>query len=89
MKTIHELSAAFCCPVDAAVDVYQITVETSHMIKVEDIIAAVRSQQKKPVFQEDLTARLSGIISASVTTIGFHSGVKTTCSVSLLSPASA
>jgi hypothetical protein len=79
MKTIHELKIQGRCPINDGLDVYDLIVETTVIIKVEDILSAV-TELPQPIFQEDITQRLAHKLRASITTIGFHSGVKTTCS---------
>ena len=75
----HELTIHCRCPVNGARDTYQVAVETNRIVKVEDILAAVAALPD-PQFQEEITQALAATLSCSVTTIGYHSGVKTTCS---------
>ncbi len=79
--TKHSLTVEANCPVDdEALDVYEVTVETHQMITVESILAAVKHLTTgKPLYQEDLTRRLSRTLQARVITVGEHSGVTTTC----------
>lgn len=81
MKVLHELSGACVCPVDGEPDRYRITIEADAVIKVEAIIQTVSKLAKVKLFQEEFTARLARALGVTVTTIGFHSGVKTTCRV--------
>lgn len=74
----HELTMHCTCPVNGARDSYQVIVEANRVVKVEDIIAAVRSMPDR-MFQEDITQALAAELDCGVTTIGYHSGVKTTC----------
>jgi hypothetical protein len=79
MITRYELRILARCPVDEGNDVYECVVESSRTIKVEDILSAVEGFKAQPIFQEELTETLARQLGATVTTIGFHSGVKTTC----------
>jgi hypothetical protein len=74
----HELTIARRCPVNDAHDIYQVLVEATRLIKVEDILAAAASLPER-AFQEDLTVALAARLGCRVTTTGFHRGVKTTC----------
>lgn len=76
----HEFVLIGRCPVDDAVDVYEVTVTTSKMIAVERILLAANALEF-PAFQEDVTTRLAATTGCSVTTVCHHSGVKTTCTV--------
>lgn len=80
MNVTHELTFARRCPVNDALDRYELRVETTRLVKVEDILAAVDALPEK-AFQEDITTTLAAKLGCQVTTIGYHSGVKTTCSV--------
>ena len=75
----HELTMRCHCPVNGARDTYQVTVEASRVVKVEDILAAVAAVPDW-LFQEDITETLAASLGCGVTTVGYHSGVKTTCS---------
>lgn len=68
------------CPVNDARDTYQVIVEANRMVKVEDILTAVTSIPDR-TFQEDITQTLAAVLGCGITTIGYHSGVKTTCTV--------
>jgi len=78
MNVRYELTMACQCPVDDAQDIYAVTIEATKMIKVEDILAMVKALP--PMFQEDITKRLAKAFDCRATTVGLHSGVKTTCS---------
>ena len=60
-------------------DVYEVDVESSVQINVEDINEALAVITAVPVLQEDLTQRLWDRLSIAdrVTTRGSHSGVQT------------
>ena len=78
MKVVNELNYSGRCPVDDAIDTYAIRIKARRVVKVEDILAAI-SELPQPLFQEEITRRLAARLGCRVTTIGFHSGVKTTC----------
>lgn len=82
--TKHEFVAKALCPVNGSVDVYAVTVQTVFDVKVEDILAAAKIMEGERIFQEDFTRRLFSALSAFgviVTTVGTHSGVRTTCQI--------
>lgn len=74
----HKLKVARRCPVDDSRDIYSVTVEANGIVKVEDILAAV-SALPEVAFQEAITLALAAKIGCTVTTVGYHSGVETTC----------
>ena len=74
----HELTMHCTCPVNGARDSYQVIVETNRAVNVEDILVAVRTMPDR-MLQEDITQALAAALGCGVTTIGYHSGVKTTC----------
>jgi hypothetical protein len=61
-------------------DTYQVVIEASRIVKVEDILSAVAGLPGG-LFQEEITERLAALMGCSVTTTGYHSGVKTICTV--------
>ena len=80
MKVTHELTFTRTCPVNDSIDNYYLTVETDRLVKVEDILAAVDSLPEKE-FQETLLFCLGRKLEGCrITIVGYHSGVKTTCS---------
>ena len=80
MKVKHKLQIYGKCPVDGANDNYTLVVKTRKILKVEDILAAV-SGLKWPLFQEEVTQILADELGCNVRTVGYHSGIKTTCEV--------
>lgn len=78
MRVEHRLTAYARCPVDDRRDIYTVFVRTSRVIKVEDILTALESHTKEPVFQEDLTKLLAKTIGCEVETQGWHGEVFTT-----------
>ncbi len=81
MKTIYETQIATICPSDKENDFYLVTVESRRTVMVEDILAAIKEWENKKAYQEDITAALSRSLGCIVTTVGWHSGVKTTVRV--------
>ena len=79
MLTTHELVATCTCPIDSGPDTHAVTVETRTDIPVETILVATESLKVEKVFQEEFTRRLARQLGAQVTTVGWHSGVRTTC----------
>ncbi len=79
--TRHELKVVRRCPVNDGTDIYDVTVETHGFLKVEDILAAVAALPEVE-FQENITLMLAQTLRCSIITVGYHSGVKTTCTVS-------
>ena len=77
MKVVHSLTVQARCPVDSQLDTYEATFTASRVVKVEDILAAIKRVANRKVFQEDLTCQLARELGMSVTTIGYHSGVRT------------
>jgi hypothetical protein len=75
---MHEFRMRSRCPVNGATDLYEVTVETDKLVKVEDILKAAASFTE-PAFQEEITQKLATALECRVTTIGHHSGVRTTC----------
>jgi hypothetical protein len=79
MITTHELWTQCTCPVDQSTDTYLVQVQTTRMLPVEEILAAARALREVAIFQEEYTQRLARQLGARVTTLGYHSGVRTRC----------
>ena len=81
MKCIYEIEIKAQCPVNANdTDLYQFTIESESLIEVEKIIAFFKlNSGNKEVFQEVLTNQCAVTLGAQVTSEGWHSGVKVTC----------
>lgn len=79
MKVTHETTIRATCPVNGAFDTYVATFEANRLIKVEDILEAIKGLPTK-LYQEQITQYLAAKLDCRVVTIGYHSGVKTTCS---------
>ncbi len=80
MNVVHRLTIVGDCPVDGARDIYELTVTTYRMIKVESILEAVTTATDRPDFQEAITTRIKTHLGdgVEVRTVGTHSGVETT-----------
>lgn len=78
MTCVYEFEAICCCPVDSRSDYYRVTVTSLRAIPVEEILKAAKEQSQVKQFQEAFTEALSRALCASVMTVGYHSGVKTT-----------
>jgi hypothetical protein len=74
----YELRIVAACPVDNGNDVYETVVESDDTIRVEDILEAVGRYATEKAYQEVITADLARRLRCRVTTVGYHSGVKTT-----------
>jgi hypothetical protein len=79
MEVKHELIVLARCPVTGQVDEYECIVETTELIYVELILEVTGRYKNRAITQEELTQVLCTELEATVTTIGRHSGVKTTC----------
>jgi len=80
MLITHEMQVYGECPIDGKPDIYDVTFITRRFIKVEDIAAAVKDIPS-PVFQEMMTQQLADKLGCKVRSVGYHSGIKTTCEV--------
>lgn len=80
MKVTHEIEVRGICPVDLSLDVYQVKISSMRIVQVEDIISVV-NDLKWPLYQEEMTQQLAEKLKCSVCSVGYHSGVKTTCEV--------
>lgn len=78
MICTYEYRIVAACPVDDKPDYYDAKFEAQATIPVEDILKAVEVYKTEKVFQEEITARLARLLNCRVTTVGYHSGVKTT-----------
>jgi hypothetical protein len=79
----YELKIKSGCPEDNGRDDYQLIIRSFRPVPVEIILDAVRKYESRLIFQENITAELARDLGAEVTTIGYHSGVKTTCCAGL------
>lgn len=78
MHCKYETRIEAACPVDDKPDVYEATFESHDTIRCEDILAAIGKYATEKAYQEAITADLARALRCRVTTVGYHSGVKTT-----------
>lgn len=81
MKIRHTLLVTAICPVDDLPDVYETSVETGRVINVETILEVAASFSERKIYQEDLTQEMARRLAATVSTVGYHSGVRTEVTV--------
>lgn len=74
----YETKIVAACPVDDKPDVYDATFESDDTIRCEAIIEAIGRWATEKAYQEIITAELARSLRCRVTTIGYHSGIKTT-----------
>lgn len=83
MKVEHRLFTHGICPIDGRIDYYEIVVEASKLVKVEDIETAVSYHRGTIQTQESMCQALfAEISSAKWTLIGRHgtqTDTKVTC----------
>ena len=75
MQCKYETRISAACPTDGLPDVYDAIFESGEMVRVEDILAAVKPFLERKAFQEEIAQELA--LKCRVTLIGAHSGVKT------------
>lgn len=76
----YETRIVAACPVDDKPDVYDATFESDDTIRCEDILSAIGRWATEKAYQETITAELARSLRCRVTTVGYHSGIKTTVS---------
>jgi NADPH-dependent 7-cyano-7-deazaguanine reductase QueF len=81
MRVEYTLEVTALCPADDRLDVYAVTVRATRTIPVEDILKAAAGFRERKVFQEELTAEFHRALTAEVESVGWHSGVRTVCTV--------
>jgi hypothetical protein len=81
MKCTYEIEIRAQCPVNPAdTDLYQFVIESGALIEVEKIAAFFeKNAGTREVFQEALTQLCAVTLGATVTSVGWHSGIKVTC----------
>lgn len=80
MIVTHEVRVARRCPVDGATDIYSLAFEANCVVNVERILDAIKDLPSV-ILQEEMTIALAAATGCRVTSVGWHSGVKTTCRV--------
>lgn len=78
MKCRYETRLVAACPANGDVDLYFVAVESDAMVPCERILEEVRKLTGVRRYQEDITSVLAEALACRVTTVGYHSGVKTT-----------
>lgn len=78
MECRYETRIVAACPVDSKPDVYEATFESDDTIRCEAILDAIGKYATEKAYQEVITAELARELRCRVTTIGYHSGVRTT-----------
>jgi NADPH-dependent 7-cyano-7-deazaguanine reductase QueF len=78
MRCTYETNMKCRCPVNDSIDHYAVSIEAWRMIQVEELLEVVGGFNDRCDFQEKITQELATTLRCNVTTIGFHSGVKTT-----------
>lgn len=78
MQCRYETRIVAACPVDSKPDVYDATFESDDTIRCEDILNAIGKFATEKAYQESITSDLARELRCKVTTVGYHSGVKTT-----------
>jgi hypothetical protein len=76
----YETRIVALCPVDSGNDIYDAVFEAEDTIRCEDIVEAIGRYATEKAYQEVITADLARRLRCKVTTVGYHSGVKTTVS---------
>lgn len=81
MRCLYEIAVRAQCPVNPSdTDLYRFTIESEHLILVEKITAFFTDHAgQKETYQEMLTQQCAVSLGATVTSVGWHSGVKVTC----------
>jgi hypothetical protein len=76
MKHEYMLVGTTLCPADGSRNTFSVTVQSRHVIPVEDILAAMQPMRDEKLYQEDWTDKLSQALPrAQVETAGWHDGV--------------
>jgi hypothetical protein len=75
----YEVTVRAICPIHKVADTYDVTVESPHEIIVENILEFVAALATTEETQEKLTDTIAAKFPGTqITSIGHHSGVKTT-----------
>jgi hypothetical protein len=75
---IYEITHRAACPNGKLIDTYQIKIASHNTIIVEDLIELLKDAPKQ-IYQEDLADYLRAKLGAKVEVIGWHYGIKITC----------
>lgn len=74
----YEITIVAACPTDSKPDIYEATFISDKVIMCEAILDAIKPYATEKIYQERLTAELARELKCRVSTVGHHSGVKTT-----------
>lgn len=77
MRVEHTLTVIARCPVNDAVDVYEVVFRLARMVKVEHLLEAVDKYRDTKAYQEHITQQLADEFQCEVETRGWHSSVRT------------
>lgn len=82
MKNTYEVEVRAQCPCNPEdTDCYHFTIASESIILVEDIAAFFKKfAGRKKIYQEALTQKCAVTLGARVTSVGWHHGIKVTCS---------
>lgn len=75
----YTFQAGGTCPVNGRKDLFDVRVKSERAIPVEEILGVVETLSELNAFQEEWTRHLAERLGASVTTRGWHSGVRVVC----------
>jgi hypothetical protein len=76
MQVKYEFEIHAKCPVDKKPDRYLAVAESNKILFCEDVVAEVEKLKNTETPQETLTENLSRALGCTVTTVGYHSGIK-------------
>ncbi len=68
----HRFKLIARCPVDDAVDHYDVTVRAARMVRADDTVAAADKIGAEAAYQEQITEMLAARFDVEVTTVGTH-----------------
>lgn len=78
MYVKHEFKIKANCPVDGEGDTYDAVFEPVGLVYVEYIRKVLEEAKDAKIPQEELTLEMARKLGGTLTTVGFHSGIKTT-----------
>ena len=74
----YETTHRATCPNGKLIDTYEIKITSHNTLIVEDLMEILANSPKE-IYQEDLADHLRAKIGAKVEVIGWHYGIKITC----------
>lgn len=83
MKVTHKEMIHGYCPVDGAVDYYEVVIEPTAFVTVEEVRAALEMVRGEKRYQEDMAQRVHDILEgrATITLSGRHGTTDTSVTV--------